>query len=339
MLIAALAAMLLQGCRAARVRTAANAPAPAPDTVFSITLIGDDCKFADHVDYGIYVPGGNRTIRGVMVFQHGCSQEEFGISRHCDVQYQALARKWDLAIVEPTIFGLCDIWAFPENGSYKSLLLALSKAGARTGHPELATAPFLLWGHSGGGLWTLAMLNQHPERIIAAVCYSAAWDPDWDYPEVAYDVPVIFLTALGQENDIIEGYEIGADEYLTKPYSTRLLLMKVNALIKRYRGLLVKDGRIDLDEITIEPARRQVSVNGRRIELTPREYELLLYFVENRDQALTRNQILDAVWGRDYEGYDRAVDTYIKKLRASLGEASYHIETVIKLGYMWKNGR
>ncbi len=152
-----------------------------------------------------------------------------------------------------------------------------------------------------------------------------------------YDVPVIFLTALGQENDIIEGYEIGADEYLTKPYSTRLLLMKVNALIKRYRGLLVKDGRIDLDEITIEPARRQVSVNGRRIELTPREYELLLYFVENRDQALTRNQILDAVWGRDYEGYDRAVDTYIKKLRASLGEASYHIETVIKLGYMWKN--
>ena len=154
-----------------------------------------------------------------------------------------------------------------------------------------------------------------------------------------YDVPVIFLTALGQENDIIEGYEIGADEYLTKPYSTRLLLMKVNALIKRYRGLLVKDGRIDLDELTIEPARRQVSVNGRRIELTPREYELLLYFVENRDQALTRNQILDAVWGRDYEGYDRAVDTYIKKLRASLGEASYHIETVIKLGYMWKNGR
>lgn len=152
-----------------------------------------------------------------------------------------------------------------------------------------------------------------------------------------YDVPVIFLTALGQENDIIEGYEIGADEYLTKPYSTKLLLMKVNALINRYRGLLVKDGRIDLDEITIEPARRQVSVNGRRIELTPREYELLLYFVENRDQALTRNQILDAVWGRDYEGYDRAVDTYIKKLRASLGEASYHIETVIKLGYMWKN--
>ncbi|MCR5327718.1 MAG: response regulator transcription factor [Saccharofermentans sp.] len=152
-----------------------------------------------------------------------------------------------------------------------------------------------------------------------------------------YDVPVIFLTALYSENDIIEGYEIGGDEYLTKPYSTKLLLMKVNALINRYRGLLVKNGRIEIDEISIEPARRQVSVNGRRIELSPKEYDLLLFFIENREQILSRDQILDAVWGRDFEGYDRAVDTYIKKLRASLGEASSHIETVIKSGYFWKN--
>ena len=184
------------------------------------------------------------------------------------------------------------------------------------------------------------VMNNHYDAIILDIMM-----PGKDGKEVCkfirtrYDVPVIFLTALGQETDIIEGYEIGADEYLTKPYSTKLLLLKVNALIKRYRGLLVKDGRIEVGEITIEPARRLVSVNGRRTELTPREYELLLYFVENRDQALTRNQILDAVWGRDFEGYDRAVDTYIKKLRASLGEASYHIETVIKHGDMWKNGR
>ena len=152
-----------------------------------------------------------------------------------------------------------------------------------------------------------------------------------------YDVPVIFLTALYSENDIIEGYEIGADEYLTKPYSTKLLLMKVNALINRYRGLMVKNGRIEIDEISIEPARRQVSVNGRRIELSPKEYDLLLFFIENREQILSRDQILDAVWGRDFEGYDRAVDTYIKKLRASLGDASSHIETVIKSGYIWRN--
>ena len=152
-----------------------------------------------------------------------------------------------------------------------------------------------------------------------------------------YDVPVIFLTALTGENDMVKGYEIGADEYLTKPYSTRLLLMKVNALINRYRGLLVKDGRIVIDEIEIEPARRQVSVSGKHIEISHKEYELLLFLIENKEQVLSRDTILDAVWGRDFAGYDRAVDTYIKKLRASLGEANYHIETVIKSGYIWKN--
>lgn len=152
-----------------------------------------------------------------------------------------------------------------------------------------------------------------------------------------YDVPVIFLTALGTEKDIIEGYESGADEYVTKPFSTKLLLVKVNALINRYRGLLVKDGRVTVDEIVIEPSKRQVSVSGKRIELSPKEYDLLLYFIENKERVLSRDKILDSVWGDDFEGYDRAVDTYVKKLRASLGDASYHIETVIKSGYIWKN--
>ncbi|MCR4776756.1 MAG: response regulator transcription factor [Saccharofermentans sp.] len=152
-----------------------------------------------------------------------------------------------------------------------------------------------------------------------------------------YDVPVIFLTALGTESDIIEGYEVGADEYVTKPFSTKLLLMKVNALINRYRGLLVKNGRITINEIVIEPFKRIVSVDGERLDISPREYELLLYFVENKEQVLPRDQILDAVWGEDFLGYDRAVDTYVKKLRQTLGKASYHIETVIKSGYMWRD--
>jgi DNA-binding response OmpR family regulator len=152
-----------------------------------------------------------------------------------------------------------------------------------------------------------------------------------------YDVPVIFLTALGTESDIINGYEVGADEYVTKPFSTKLLLVKVNALIKRYKGLLVKNGRIILDELVIEPFKHTVSVDGNRLDISPREYDLLLYFVENKDQVLSRDQILDAVWGQDFIGYDRAVDTYVKKLRQTLGKASYHIETVIKSGYMWKN--
>ena len=152
-----------------------------------------------------------------------------------------------------------------------------------------------------------------------------------------YDVPVIFLTALGSENDILDGYEAGADEYVTKPFSTKLLLVKVNALINRYRGLLVKDGLVVVGEIVIVPSKRLVSINGTQVEISPREYDLLLYFIENKEQVLTRDRILDAVWGSDFEGYDRAVDTYVKKLRATLGSASYHIETVIKSGYMWKN--
>ncbi len=187
--------LMLLSCRTARLQTTRSDPKAGRDTVFSLTLIGSECTFADHADYGFYIPSTATKIRGVMVFQHGCSQEEFGLSRHCDIQYQALARKWDLAIVETNIFGLCDFWAHPSNGSYAALILALTKAAKRTSHPELPDAPFLLWGHSGGGFWTISMLHEHPERIIAAVCYSAAWDPRWEYPAAAYDVPVIFRHA------------------------------------------------------------------------------------------------------------------------------------------------
>ena len=150
-----------------------------------------------------------------------------------------------------------------------------------------------------------------------------------------YDVPIIFLTALGCESDIVTGYEIGADEYITKPFSTKVLLAKVNALINRYHGLVVKDGKITADEITIEPARRYVTVNGREAVLAPKEYDLLMYFLDHKGIILTRDQILNSVWGMDFEGYDRTVDTHIKKLRKALGSAGGHIETVIKSGYKW----
>ena len=152
-----------------------------------------------------------------------------------------------------------------------------------------------------------------------------------------YDVPVIFLTALGEEHDIVEGYEVGADEYVTKPFSAKVLLLKINALINRYRGLLVKNGMIVIDELVIEPAKRRVTIGGTDVALPPKEYDLLMYLLDNKDIVLTRDQILDHVWGADYEGYDRAVDTHIKKLRAALGTMGSHIETVIKAGYKWKS--
>ena len=152
-----------------------------------------------------------------------------------------------------------------------------------------------------------------------------------------YDVPVIFLTALGEEHDIVEGYEVGADEYVTKPFSAKVLLLKINALINRYRGLLVKNGMIVIDDLVIEPAKRRVTIGGTDIALPPKEYDLLMYLLDNKDIVLTRDQILDHVWGADYEGYDRAVDTHIKKLRAALDTMGSHIETVIKAGYKWKS--
>ena len=159
------------------------------------------------------------------------------------------------------------------------------------------------------------------------------------YIRSKYDVPIIFLTALGDECDIISGYEIGADEYVTKPFSTKVLLMKANALISRYHGLLVKNGCLVIDEITIDPSRHIVSVGGKTINLAPKEYDLLLMFIDHKDIVLTRDQILDLAWCSDFEGYDRTVDSHIKKLRKALGKAEYHIETVIKTGYVWKSGK
>lgn len=152
----------------------------------------------------------------------------------------------------------------------------------------------------------------------------------------AYDVPVIFLTALSQEQDIISGYEVGADEYLTKPVALPILMAKINALIKRYHGLLIQNGVIRRGQLKIELARRLVLVNEKPISLAPKEYDLLIYFIENKNQILSRDQILNHIWGPEYDGYDRAVDTHIKKLRAALGTSSHYIKTIIKQGYMWE---
>ena len=156
------------------------------------------------------------------------------------------------------------------------------------------------------------------------------------YIRTKYDVPVIFLTALGKEQDVIQGYEIGADEYVTKPFSMPILMAKINSLVKRYHGLTIKKGLITIGNIQIEPGRRIVTVNKKVISIAPKEYEFLMYFIDNKNQVLSRTQILDAVWGYDYEGYDRAVDTHVKKLRAILGEENHYIHTIIKGGYIWR---
>lgn len=156
---------------------------------------GDLCSFADSADYGVFIPGGDEPLNGVLVLQHGCGMERFGITRPYDLQYQAFARKWRLAVVETALYGNCYVWGNPESGSADALFHVLEEVGDSTGHPGLSSAPLLLFGHSGGGYWTLGMLRDYPGRILAAVCYSAAWDPRWDYPAEAADVPVLMRHA------------------------------------------------------------------------------------------------------------------------------------------------
>ena len=147
------------------------------------------------------------------------------------------------------------------------------------------------------------------------------------------DVPIIFLTALSDEEDKLLGYELGADDYVTKPYSLAVLYAKLMALINRSRGHILSGDLITAGPIRIRVSAQQVWVQEQPITLTPKEYALLLCLVRNRGMVLSREQLLIKCWGYDYEGDSRAVDTHIKRLREKLGSAAACIKTVIKSGY------
>lgn len=147
------------------------------------------------------------------------------------------------------------------------------------------------------------------------------------------DVPILFLTALSDEEDKLQGYELGADDYITKPFSLPVLYAKVTALVNRSRGTVLAGDRLTAGEITVQPSAQRVWAAGMAVELTPKEYALLLCLLRNKNQVLTREQLLVKCWGYDYEGDTRAVDTHIRRLREKLGPAAGQIRTVIKSGY------
>ena len=149
--------------------------------------------------------------------------------------------------------------------------------------------------------------------------------------------PVIFLTALGGEEDVLRGYGLGADDYVTKPFSLAVLLAKTQALVRRSRGEAGAE-TLACGAIALEPGRRACTVDGAPVALPPREYGLLLCLMRNKGQVLSREQLLDKVWGIDFEGGDRAVDGRIKALRAALGPAGKQIKTVFKAGYKLEEG-
>ena len=150
-------------------------------------------------------------------------------------------------------------------------------------------------------------------------------------------VPILFLTALGGEEDVLRGYALGCDDYVTKPFSLAVLLAKTQALIRRSRGG-GEASTLTCGDISLDTGSRACTAAGRPVKLSPREYDLLLCLLRNRGQVLTRAQLLDKVWGIDFEGDDRAVDVRIRSLRAALGSAGGQIKTVFKAGYRLEEG-
>lgn len=146
------------------------------------------------------------------------------------------------------------------------------------------------------------------------------------------DVPVIFLTARTLEEDVLLGFETGCDDYITKPFSLAKLYAKCIALLNRAKGTVI-DETITIGKIRINPNSMEVTVGGTKVDLANKEYELLKYLADHKNWVVSRDSILNAIWGYEYEGGDRVVDNHIKKLRKSLGSAGEQIKTVISKGY------
>ena len=148
------------------------------------------------------------------------------------------------------------------------------------------------------------------------------------------NVPVIMLTARGEEQDELFGFELGVDEYISKPFSPKILVARVETILKRVYGD-IKEVK-DYDGITIDQEGRTVKVDGKPIDLSLREYELLKYLLDNENIALSRDKILNNVWNYDYYGDSRTIDSHIKKIRHKLGKKGKYIETIRGIGYKFE---
>lgn len=146
------------------------------------------------------------------------------------------------------------------------------------------------------------------------------------------DVPILFISALSEDDNKLKGYALGADDFISKPFTPSLLYAKCNALLKRVKkeNNTIDEGIIHIDEDTHE-----VFINQASVQLSHKEYTMLIYFIKNKRKILSRDQLLDHIWGYDYYGDQRIVDTYVKKLRKKILDAAPYIQTVVKIGYMF----
>lgn len=149
------------------------------------------------------------------------------------------------------------------------------------------------------------------------------------------NVPIIMLTARTAERDELQGFELGVDEYISKPFSPKILVARVEAVLRRTNAMM-EEGAKDVGGIFIDKSAHLVKVDGENIELSFKEFELLTYFVENQGIALSREKILNNVWNYDYFGDARTIDTHVKKLRSKLGDKGNYIKTIWGMGYKFE---
>lgn len=150
------------------------------------------------------------------------------------------------------------------------------------------------------------------------------------------DMPFIMLSALGEEYDKVHGFDLGIDDYVVKPFSTKELMMRIHAILKRTQPQTTGTEKLVVEDMVIDYDARTVTINNQRVQLSPKEYELLTYLAKNRGIALTREQLLQNVWGYDFFGDDRTLDTHIKLLRRNLGDYAKYIVTLRGVGYRFE---
>ena len=148
-------------------------------------------------------------------------------------------------------------------------------------------------------------------------------------------VPIIMLTAKSDEKDELQGYDLGVDEYITKPFSPKILVARVEAILRR-SNVLAADDTMEAGGIELNKAAHEVLIDGKSVELSYKEFELLAYFMSNQSVALSRERILNNVWNYDYFGDARTIDTHVKKLRSKLGEKGEMIKTIWGMGYKFE---
>lgn len=150
-------------------------------------------------------------------------------------------------------------------------------------------------------------------------------------------VPIIMLTARADERDELQGFELGVDEYIVKPFSPKILVARVEAVLRRTVAGGAGEGVLTAGKITVDKAAHIVSIDGNQVDLSYKEFELLAYFIENKGIALSREVILNNVWNYDYFGDARTIDTHVKKLRSKLGDAGNYIKTIWGMGYKFES--